>query len=82
MGLFDVPTVKRVPGGILALVLNFILGGLGFLIWAFITKELGPEEKKNSIILSIIMMVGWLLLGLGHLFAIIWAIIILVKGTD
>lgn len=83
MGLFDIPVVRRMNDGLLALILMILLGGLGTIIWAFIAKDLDQVQKKNTIIVGIIqLVVTFVTFGLGGIWAIIWGIVIFVKATD
>ncbi len=77
MGFFDLPTVKRNPTGILALVLCILLGGIGTII-------IGVMEKKQNVwILGIIQIVVTIVtFGIGGLWALIWGIMVFVRSTN
>lgn len=76
MGFFDIPTVKRNPTGILALVLCILLGGIGTII-------IGVMEKKQNVwVLGIIQFVVTVItFGIGWIWALIWGIIVFVRST-
>ncbi len=73
MGLLDIPSYDK-KDGIIAGILAIVLGGLGMLIWSIIQKD------RDVMILSIILIVLSFAFGIGHLLAIIWGIIVLVKS--
>lgn len=76
MGFFDIPTVKRNPTGILALVLCIFLGGLGTIIIGVM------EKQKNVWILGIIqLVVAFVTFGIGHIWALVWGIIVFVRSS-
>ncbi len=76
MGFFDIPTVKRNPTGILALVLCILIGGIGTII-------VGVMEKKQNVwVLGIIQVVVTVVtFGIGWIWALIWGILVFVKST-
>ena len=78
MGIGSIPTVKRSPDGILALVLCIFLGGLGTIIVGAIHK--GPAQK-DIIITGVIQLVLSIIL-VGYIWALIWGIMTFVKSTD
>lgn len=81
MGFFDIPTVKRSPNGILALVLCILIGGIGTIIVGAINDR--GNNKKNIIILGVIQLVVALVtFGIGTIWAIIWGILVFVRSTD
>ena len=77
MGFFDIPTVKRSPNGILALVLCILLGGLGTIIVGAIDDR--GNNKKNIIILGVIQLVLSFIL-VGWIWAVIWGIMVFVRS--
>lgn len=79
MGFFDIPTVKRKPNGILALVLCIVLGGLGTIIVGAIDDR--GNNKKNIIILGVIQLVLSFAFGLGWVWALVWGILVFVRSN-
>jgi hypothetical protein len=79
MGFFDIPTVKRSPNGILALVLCILLGGLGTIIVGAIDDR--GNNKMNIILLGVIQLVLTFIL-VGWIWAVIWGIMVFVRSTD
>ena len=79
MGLFDIPTVKRTPNGILALVLCILLGGIGTIIVGAIDDR--GNDKKSIIILGVIQFLLSFIL-IGWIWALIWGIMVFVRSTD
>lgn len=83
MGFFDLPTVKRSPTGILALVLCILLGGIGTIIVGAIEKNPQGQTQKNIIILGVIQLVVTIVtFGIGWIWALIWGILVFVRSTD
>ena len=71
-GFFAIPVVQRSPTGILALVLCILASGIGTIV-------VGIMEKKTNVwVLGIIQLVLW---PIGHLWAIIWGILVFVRST-
>lgn len=82
MGFFSIPTVKRSPNGILALVLCILLSGIGTIIVGAISKEMVGQTQKNVIILGVIqLVVAIVTFGIGGLWALIWGIIVFVRSN-
>lgn len=79
MGFFDIPTVKRSPNGILALVLCILLGGLGTIIVGAIDDR--GNNKTNIILLGVIQLVLTFIF-VGWVWAVIWGIMVFVRSTD
>ncbi len=73
MGLLDIPSYDK-KDGIIAAVLAILLGGLGMIIWGLIQKQ------KDVWMLGIVLLLLTLVFGVGHLLAIVWGIIVLVKS--
>ena len=78
MGLFDIPTVKRSPNGILALVLCILLSGIGTIIVGAIDDR--GNNKKNIIIVGILqVLLSFIFVGV--IWAIIWGILVFVRSN-
>lgn len=76
MGLFEIPTFKRSPDGILALVLGILLGGLGIIITGAVASH------KNTVIVGVLQLLTGFIFGLGWLWAIVWGILIFVRSQE
>ncbi len=74
MGLFDIPTFQRSPGGLLAIILGILLGGLGILIVGIV------EKHKDTMIIGALQLLATFLFGLGWIWAAVWGILIFVKS--
>src|SRR5688572_1662998 len=79
MGLFDIPTVKRTPNGILALVLCILLGGIGTIIVGAIDDR--GNDKKGIVILGVIQLLLSFIV-IGWIWAIVWGILVFVRSSD
>ncbi|HUR26469.1 MAG TPA: hypothetical protein VM327_10695 [Candidatus Thermoplasmatota archaeon] len=80
MGFFDLPTVKRTPNGILAIILCVVAGGLGTIIVGAIDDR--GNDKKNIILVGALQLVGTLLLGAGWIWAIVWGVMVFMRSSD
>ena len=76
MGLFDIPTVNRMPEGLICLLLAIFLGPIGIIISGFVIKD--SNTWKVGLIQLVVAVVT---LGIGAIWSLIHGIIIFVKGT-
>ncbi|MEA3165240.1 MAG: hypothetical protein QOJ26_84 [Thermoplasmata archaeon] len=80
MGFFTLPTVKRSPNGILAIILCVVAGGLGTIIIGAIDDR--GNNKKNIILVGVLQLVATLALGAGWIWAIIWGVMVFMRSAD
>lgn len=77
MGLFEIPTLKRSPDGILALVLGIVLGGIGIIITGAVANH------KNTIIVGVIQTVVTVVtFGLAYFWSLAWGILLFVRSEE
>jgi hypothetical protein len=77
MALSDnVPTVTRSPIGILALILNIVLPGIGTIVAGVIAKE----SMVRDIIIGVLQLVLSGLL-IGWIWSVIWGVLIFQKSS-
>ena len=80
MGFFDIPTVKRTPNGILAIVLCVIASGIGTIIIGAIDDR--GNNKKNIILVGVLQVLATFILGAGWIWAIVWGVMVFMRSAD
>src|SRR5687767_11891688 len=80
MGFFELPTVKRTPNGVLAIILCVVAGGLGTIIIGAIDDR--GNNKRNIILVGVLQLVATLALGAGWVWAIVWGVMVFRRSAD